>query len=463
MIKRSVRSFFHTLVSVAVIVYPFASASAQSQAEDPYRAFSEAYAAYTSAIDAGDDASALPAAKRAYQQGLAHFGRVNGNTGALAMNYANMLALAGTDSALAAEMFREADGIYEELYGASSLQRVQALQALASVQETYDEKLASINASLIMHRAVFPDDDIAYARLQSYSGELLAGAKLGSAEAKELLSEALDVLEEELGEDSLELVSTLFALGSCSTTRGATLGHQQLGYFNRALEIVRAAEPDNSEAIADFELRIGGELTRHTGGYREALPYVRSALEKFEQLFGANHPKTALATLTLGVAFVATKDGERAIVNAKKAIEFYSRNPTYTQHLIRAHQILLTVYDGQGNDELFSKQLIETGRQLRELIDPADYLPLYKHAPAYPLEAASRGAQGYVVVEYTVDEEGRTRDLAIVESGSERGRGEMFHEAALASVRKYRYIPRFRNGAAVSVPGVRTTIRFEID
>lgn len=94
-LKRSVAWFHRPLLSVAVVICLFASTWAQSVDGEAQEAFSEAYAAYTSALEAGDHESALAAAKRAYESGSAYFGRVNGNTGALAMDYGNMLARSG--------------------------------------------------------------------------------------------------------------------------------------------------------------------------------------------------------------------------------------------------------------------------------------------------------------------------------------------------------------------------------
>ena len=73
LIEPSVMSFFHSLVAVAVLAGMSASASAQADAEDAYTEFSDAYAAYTSAIEAGDQVSALPAASAAYELGVAQF------------------------------------------------------------------------------------------------------------------------------------------------------------------------------------------------------------------------------------------------------------------------------------------------------------------------------------------------------------------------------------------------------
>lgn len=45
------------------------------------------------------------------------------------------------------------------------------------------------------------------------------------------------------------------------------------------------------------------------------MPYVSSALGSYDRLFGTDHPKTALATLTLGQALIATGDDEQGVAN----------------------------------------------------------------------------------------------------------------------------------------------------
>ena len=87
-----------------------------------------------------------------------------------------------------------------------------------------------------------------------------------------------------------------------------------------------------------------------------------------------------------------------------------------------------------------------------------EYLPIVKVAPIYPARAASRGLEGYVIVEYTVTRTGTTKDARVVESSS-----SLFERAAVDSALKYKYKPRVIDGEPVEVPGVRTIIRFELE
>jgi TonB family protein len=89
----------------------------------------------------------------------------------------------------------------------------------------------------------------------------------------------------------------------------------------------------------------------------------------------------------------------------------------------------------------------------------SDYLPLVRYTPSYPFVAREQGITGHVIVEFTVDAEGRVRDPVVIEEQPE-GRG--FADAALEAVRRFRYVPRLVDGEFVSVPGVRNRIQFDL-
>ena len=67
-------------------------------------------------------------------------------------------------------------------------------------------------------------------------------------------------------------------------------------------------------------------------------------------------------------------------------------------------------------------------------------------------------AEGWVQTEFDVDESGFVRDARVVESAG----GDGFEAAALDAVRGFRYAPKFVDGEAVAVQGVRNLIKFEI-
>jgi protein TonB len=76
-------------------------------------------------------------------------------------------------------------------------------------------------------------------------------------------------------------------------------------------------------------------------------------------------------------------------------------------------------------------------------------------APEYPTEALSKEVGGVVQIEFTVDKNGETRDIHVVNAEP----AGMFDRAAIAAVKRWRYEPVIVNGAATEVP-VRLNIRF---
>ncbi len=91
-------------------------------------------------------------------------------------------------------------------------------------------------------------------------------------------------------------------------------------------------------------------------------------------------------------------------------------------------------------------------------VSDGEYLPIVKVAPVYPARAASRGLEGYVIVEFTVTQTGSTKDIFVYESSS-----SLFERAAVDAAAKFKYKPRVIDGQPVEVPGVRNRITFVLE
>jgi protein TonB len=77
--------------------------------------------------------------------------------------------------------------------------------------------------------------------------------------------------------------------------------------------------------------------------------------------------------------------------------------------------------------------------------------------PDYPPGALTQRTTGSVMVEFTVDTRGETRDIHVVESAPPG----VFDQAAVNAVKHWRYAPMVVDGSAVEVP-VKTRMRFEL-
>jgi TonB family protein len=77
--------------------------------------------------------------------------------------------------------------------------------------------------------------------------------------------------------------------------------------------------------------------------------------------------------------------------------------------------------------------------------------------PDYPRNALKAGIAGSVVLAYTVDTKGATRDVQVIEAKPPG----VFDDAAVDAVKHWRYAPMVVNGTAVEVP-VKTRVVFEL-
>lgn len=88
-----------------------------------------------------------------------------------------------------------------------------------------------------------------------------------------------------------------------------------------------------------------------------------------------------------------------------------------------------------------------------------EVLPLVRIPPEYPARAASRGIEGWVQVQFTISVTGQVKDPKVVKSEP----GEIFDDAAIKAISRWRYNPKVENGVAVERVGLQTVIRFNLE
>lgn len=97
------------------------------------------------------------------------------------------------------------------------------------------------------------------------------------------------------------------------------------------------------------------------------------------------------------------------------------------------------------------------------LIPSSDPLPVYRPAPNYPRRALARGIEGYVVVEFTITKHGSVRNPSVVGGYDVNGEPtNIFDNAALSAVARFKYRPPVVDGIVVEQVGVRNRITFRL-
>ncbi|MFZ8973394.1 MAG: energy transducer TonB [Pseudomonadales bacterium] len=106
-------------------------------------------------------------------------------------------------------------------------------------------------------------------------------------------------------------------------------------------------------------------------------------------------------------------------------------------------------------------------------ISDGEYLPIVKVQPQYPRRALSRGLAGYVIVEFTVTEQGTVINPFVIENCAhiQNARSpeecvdkpnSVFDSAAMKAAVKFKYKPKVIDGQPVETAGVQNKITFEL-
>lgn len=94
-----------------------------------------------------------------------------------------------------------------------------------------------------------------------------------------------------------------------------------------------------------------------------------------------------------------------------------------------------------------------------ELSPPArDLVPLYMVQPVYPFSAVMKEVEGYVIVNFGVRSNGTVSNPVVVESEP----GELFDDAALSAIDKFRFRPRTLHGDPLAVENLQMRFVFEL-
>jgi protein TonB len=88
-----------------------------------------------------------------------------------------------------------------------------------------------------------------------------------------------------------------------------------------------------------------------------------------------------------------------------------------------------------------------------------DVIPLVRINPDYPPRALSRGLEGWVQVQFTITATGTVKDPIVVNAEPKN----IFDDAALKAIARWRYNPKVESGVAVERVGVQTIIRFQLE
>ncbi|MDG1707944.1 MAG: TonB family protein [Emcibacteraceae bacterium] len=194
-----------------------------------------------------------------------------------------------------------------------------------------------------------------------------------------------------------------------------------------------------------------------TGRNAKSKKYFKNALEIYEQELDPDHIRIAEVLFWLGKYDLADKKYESAEEKFLKIIEIFDKNNlTGNEIALSSHAFLVNIYEELGLSQKSTQHCVAIGLKRKKEFDVFE-IPIYRKLPKYPFSAIHAVREAFVLVEFTVDTDGITRDIEVVESSS-----KSFEKTTIAAVSKYRFAPRVHDGELVNTKGVRNRIEYKI-
>ncbi|MGH2571775.1 MAG: energy transducer TonB [bacterium] len=88
-----------------------------------------------------------------------------------------------------------------------------------------------------------------------------------------------------------------------------------------------------------------------------------------------------------------------------------------------------------------------------------DVIPLVRIDPEYPMRAQSHGIEGWVLIQFTVTTTGTVKDVSVVDSEPKN----VFDDAAIKAVSRWKYSPKIQEGVAVERVGLQVILSFKME
>jgi protein TonB len=89
----------------------------------------------------------------------------------------------------------------------------------------------------------------------------------------------------------------------------------------------------------------------------------------------------------------------------------------------------------------------------------SEEMPIVRMDPQYPQQAAMKGLEGHVTLEFTITKAGSVTDVKVVESRPPR----VFDDAARKALAQWKYRPKVVDGQPIDQPGKLVKLDFKLD
>jgi len=226
-------------------------------------------------------------------------------------------------------------------------------------------------------------------------------------------------------------------------------------FYVKLIKLTKKYTPQDELKLAIINIEIGKGYYHSGDGYEALKHFVNG--QKFFTPRAEEYPEQ-LADAEFWIAKVHLGRGQykKAEFTMTKALNILEKTNSNSQLALSGHAFMVQILENRGRREEATKHAQIIGA-LRPFDPDQEQIPLYRTAPTYPLNAANLGLEGWVMVEYTIDEQGFPKNPKAIDGENLKS----FEKAAIAAVKKFRFAPRFEDGKPVSTDNLTIILRFK--
>lgn len=326
-------------------------------------------------------------------------------------------------------------------------------RATKSFIENYG-KIGAENLLEFAQEAYDAADKTYQKHVASYHLGLVNASLNNKEEAIKYFSEAVETAGELQGEEKKSAIAPLLQLSKM---------YVQMSMLGKAKSSAKKLLDLADEYLEEGHIDRAGiymqvaEINYHRRKYSSARKYYSKAKNMYETTYGLEDYRTVWPDFFIGKTYLTQgKYGKSREIFSKIIDDFEGSVPADDLLLISSRTFLVQIYEKTDKSDEATKHCRAIAyAKPRDTLE--DEKALFLAKPYYPQEALRKKVPGHVILEFTVSDEGKVRDVEVL-SGINTG---MFRREAIKTVKKFRYAPAVKDGKIIEVR-VKHKIFFEI-
>ncbi|MEH6393643.1 TonB family protein [Pseudoalteromonas sp.] len=255
-----------------------------------------------------------------------------------------------------------------------------------------------------------------------------------------LFEQAYTILAANHPANSIELIDPLLGMAESTTSTSKAVDS-----YEQVISIAQAQK--SPKLVADMQLAAAQGLAYGFSGkkYSRARSYLLDADEYYSENLPENSVERIKADFLVAAFAQSKKQYAKAIERLNRVVDVFDNELSFDHKAeLSAHSKLVYLYEKTGESDEATKHCIAIAKMVPWQKNQ-EQTPLYRQEPQYPKMKAKRREDGSVQVEFDVTTSGFVKNVTVLKSTG----GEAFEKEAIKAMEKWRYAPKFENGAAV--------------